>query len=76
MLHGAEQLILRDRPWLMIEVHAIENCLALSHLLAEWGYLFTIIRHPAYETYSEWWYGHCWFSCQPAEGVERHPASA
>ena len=74
VLRGAEQLILRDRPWLMIEVHAVENCLALTQMLADWGYLFTIIRHPDYETYSHYWYAHCWFSCQPAEQVVASPA--
>jgi FkbM family methyltransferase len=70
VLRGAEQLIRRDRPWLLIEVHAVENCLALARLLAEWGYLVTVVRYPGYETFSRLWYTHCWFSCQPAEGVE------
>lgn len=70
VLRGAELLIRRDRPWLLIEVHAVENCLALTRLLAEWGYLFTIVRYPGYDTFSHHWYAHCWFSCQPAERVD------
>ena len=70
VLLGAEQLIRRDRPWLLIEVHSLENCLALSRLLAAWGYLFTVIRYPGYDTYSHMWYAHCWFSCQPVERVD------
>ena len=64
-LVGAEQLIRRDRPWLLVEVHAAKNFLALTRLLANWGYLFTIIRHPDYQPYSRLWFEHCWFSCQP-----------
>jgi len=70
VLRGAEQVIRRDRPWLMIEVHALENCLALTRLLADWEYLVTVVRYPGYETYSYLWYTHCWFSCQPLESVD------
>lgn len=70
VLKGAEQLIRRDRPWLIVEVHSLENCLALSRLLAEWEYLFTVVRYPGYDTFSHLWYAHCWFSCQPVERVE------
>lgn len=69
VLLGAEQLIRRDRPWLLIEAHSLENCLTLARMLAEWNYLFTIVRHPEYEPFSRWWYAHCWFSCQPMERV-------
>src|SRR5215208_5687382 len=70
VLRGAEQLIRRDRPWLMIEVHSLENALALGRLLAAWRYRFTIVRYPGYEICSHVWYAHCWFSCQPAERVD------
>ena len=69
VLQGAEQLIRRDRPWLLIEAHTLENCLSLARLLTQWEYLFTIVRHPDYPEYSRWWYAHCWFSCQPIERV-------
>jgi FkbM family methyltransferase len=69
VLLGAEELIGRDRPWLLIEAHTLENCLTLTRMLAQWNYLFTIVRHPDYEAFSEWWYAHCWFSCQPIERV-------
>ena len=69
VLQGAEQLIRRDRPWLLIEAHALENCQTLARMLAQWNYLFTIVRHPDYEPFSRWWYAHCWFSCQPIERV-------
>ena len=65
-LSGAEQLILRDKPWLLIENHSSENFISLVRLLANWNYLFTIIRHPDYEPYSRFWFEHCWFSCQPS----------
>ena len=71
VLRGAEQLIRRDRPWPLIEVHSLENYLALARLLAEWEYLVTVVRHPGYDTYSHLWYAHCWFSCQPVERVDQ-----
>jgi FkbM family methyltransferase len=64
-LLGAEQLIFRDKPWLLVENHSAGNFIALVRLLANWDYLFTIIRHPDYEPYSRFWFEHCWFSCQP-----------
>jgi FkbM family methyltransferase len=64
-LLGAERMIRRDRPWLLVEVHSARNFLALTRLLAEWEYLFTVVRHPDYELFSRFWYEHCWFSCQP-----------
>lgn len=65
-LLGAEQLILRDRPWLFVETHSSGNFISLVRLLANWDYLFTIIRHPDYEPFSRLWFEHCWFSCQPS----------
>jgi FkbM family methyltransferase len=70
VLQGARRLIERDRPWLLIEVHSLENCVRLSSLLAEWNYLFSIVRHPDYPALSHWWYAHCWFSCQPIERID------
>jgi FkbM family methyltransferase len=67
VLSGAARLIERDRPWLLIEVHSVDNCLSLTRILAEWSYPFTIVRHPDYEPYSHLWYSHCWLSCQPLE---------
>jgi FkbM family methyltransferase len=64
-LLGAEGLIQRDRPGLLVEVHSSRNFLALARLLANWEYLFTIVRHPDYQPFSHFWYEHCWFSCQP-----------
>ena len=65
-LLGAKQLILKSRPWLLIEVHSSKNFLTLAQLLAKWNYLFTVLRDPYYEPFSHLWYEHCWFSCQPA----------
>jgi FkbM family methyltransferase len=64
-LRGAGRLIRRDRPWLLVEVHSPQNFLAVARLLANWEYLFTIIRHPDYAPFSRFWFAHCWFSCQP-----------
>jgi len=64
-LLGAEHVIRRDSPWLLIEVHSVKNFYTLTQLLIGWNYLFTIIRHPDYEPFSPLWYGHCWLSCQP-----------
>lgn len=64
-LLGAERLIRRDRPWLLVEVHAAKNFLALARLLGDWEYLFTVVRHPDYEPFSRFWFEHCWFTCQP-----------
>ena len=63
-LMGAEQLILRDRPWMLVEVHTTRSFLAVARLLVEWEYYFTIVRHPEYEPYSRYWYEHCWYACQ------------
>ena len=64
-LQGAERTIRTYRPWLLIEVHSAENFSALMKVLSDWGYLFTVIRDPHYEPFSELWYVHCWLSCQP-----------
>src|SRR5690606_22799611 len=64
-LLGAEQTIRRDRPWLLIESHSSGNFSQLTRLLAEWGYMFTVIRDPHYKPFSKLWYEHCWLSCQP-----------
>ena len=71
VLRGAERLIARDRPWLLIEVHSVDNWLGLTALLAQWGYLFTVVRHPEYPPYSHFWYAHCWLSCQPREWADQ-----
>jgi FkbM family methyltransferase len=64
-LLGAEALIRRDRPWLLVEVHSARNFLELARLFVDWEYLFTIIRHPDYAPFSRFWYEHCWYACQP-----------
>jgi FkbM family methyltransferase len=64
-LLGAEQLLLRDRPCLLVESHSSENFITLVRILANWDYLFTIIRHPDYEPFSRLWFEHCWLSCKP-----------
>jgi FkbM family methyltransferase len=67
VLRGAAGLIARDRPWLLIEVHSVDNCLDLTRMLTDWAYLCTVVRHPDYEPFSPLWYSHCWLSCQPRE---------
>jgi len=64
-LAGAEQLIARDRPWLLVEVHTVQNFFTLVRLMADWGYLFSVIRHPDYMRFSQVWYAHCFLFCQP-----------
>ena len=66
VLQGAQSIIQRDRPWLLVEAHSTENVRRLTTLLQEWSYLFTIIRDPNYKPFSELWHSHCWFSCQPS----------
>ncbi len=65
VLRGGAALIARDRPWLLVEAHTVDNVVDLTRLLTAWDYLFTIIRHPEYRPYTPLWYGHCWLSCQP-----------
>lgn len=64
VLAGAKQTILANRPWLLIEIHSVDNFTAVTTLLGEWNYLFSVIRDPYYEPFSELWYAHCWLSCQ------------
>lgn len=78
VLRGAARLIARDRPWMLVEVHSIDNCLTLTRMLADWAYLFTVVRHPDYPPYSRLWYAHCWLSCQTVEacrGADRSSLS-
>ena len=70
VLRGAARLIARDRPWMLVEVHSADNCLTLTRMLADWAYLFTLIRHPEYQPYTHLWYSHCWLSCQPLEWAD------
>jgi FkbM family methyltransferase len=65
-LIGAQRLIHRDRPWLLIETHSVTNFFWATQLLSYWGYVFTVIRHPDYEPHSPQWRGHCWLAAQPA----------
>jgi FkbM family methyltransferase len=65
VMKGAERTILSNRPWLLIEIHSLDNFTAVTTLLGAWNYLFTVIRDPYYEHFSELWYAHCWLSCQP-----------
>lgn len=69
-LRGAERLIARDRPALMVEVHAARHAPALARLLADWEYLHTVIRHPDYACGSPLWRAHCWFACSPLSVAE------
>jgi len=64
-LRGAQKLITRDRPWLLIECHSNENFWELSDILRRLDYNFTVVRHPHYKPFSDLWYSHCWLSCQP-----------
>jgi FkbM family methyltransferase len=66
-LEGARETILRDRPWLLVEVHNPENFRRLTRLLDGWNYLFTVVRDPHYEPFTQLWHAHCWFSCQPGD---------
>jgi FkbM family methyltransferase len=61
---GCENLIVRDKPWLLIEVHSSEKFSQLVPMLIKWRYLFSIIRDPNYEPFSRLWYEHFWLSCQ------------
>ncbi len=71
-LLGAEKLIKRDKPWLIIEIHSAENFKRIVQLLSAWNYLFTVVRHPLYSPYCRLWYEHCWLSCQFDVGKEAH----
>jgi FkbM family methyltransferase len=64
-LKGAKKTILRDRPWILVEVHSSENFARLVPLLLKWGYSFTIVRDPHCEPFSKHWHEHLWLSCQP-----------
>lgn len=64
-LEGAAELVARDRPALLIEVHSTQNFKRLSRLLADWDYVFNVIRNPYYEPRSKFWYEHCWLACHP-----------
>jgi FkbM family methyltransferase len=69
-LLGAERLIRRDRPWLLVEAHSERNFLALAQMLAGWEYLFSVVRHPDYAPLSRLWFAHCWLACVPlSEGL-------
>jgi FkbM family methyltransferase len=66
-LLGAEATIMRDRPWLLIEIHSTDNFKRVTNLMESWNYLYTVIRDPLKEPFLPLWYAHCWLSCQ-AEG--------
>jgi FkbM family methyltransferase len=76
VLRGAARMIARDRPWMLVEIHSIDNCLSVTRLLADSAYLFTVVRHPDYEPYSYLWYSHCWLSCQPVEACRTDDRSS
>jgi FkbM family methyltransferase len=64
-LRGAQGIIARDRPQLLVECHSRQNFAALTQLLQEWRYSVTVIRHPGYEPNSEHWHAHCWIEGRP-----------
>jgi FkbM family methyltransferase len=76
-LRGAAHLIDRDRPWIVVEVHSLENLWTLLPMLAGWRYSVSTIRHPEYPPFSELWHAHCWLSCQAIDPVgPAHAGSA
>jgi FkbM family methyltransferase len=68
VLRGAARLVVRGRPWLLIEVHSPELLWEVQAILAGWRYVPTVIRHPHYEKFSAKWCRHCWVAAQPLLG--------
>ena len=64
-LRGAEQIIQRDRPHLIIEVHTAQGGAEVARILGEWRYRLTMVRHPYYDESSPWWDEHYWLVCEP-----------
>lgn len=64
-VRGAQDIILRDRPRLIIEVHTAQAGDELARLFASWRYRLTMIRHPYYDENSPWWDEHYWLVCEP-----------
>jgi FkbM family methyltransferase len=62
---GAENLIARNRPVLLIEIHAAENFKRLSALLSDWCYAYRVIEHPLAPLDSPYRTEHFWIACQP-----------
>jgi FkbM family methyltransferase len=46
IITGAAQLIRKNRPKLLVEIHAAENFKRLSVLLSDWHYIYRVIEHP------------------------------
>ncbi len=66
-LEGAAQLIARDRPRLVIEIHSAENFQRVTRQLALWRYLFQVVRDPNYPAFSRLWFDHCWLVAEPLD---------
>lgn len=66
-LRGAEQLIARDRPRLVIEIHSLENFRRVTRLLSDWRYSSLVVRDPNYAAFSRNWFSHCWLVAESQE---------
>src|SRR5262249_61654912 len=65
VVKGGEQLIRRDRPRMLIEVHSAANHFRLTRTLAAWGYIVQTVRHPDYPPGSPLRDEHTWLVANP-----------
>lgn len=65
VLRGAQSLIERHRPTLIVEVHTEENGATLQRMMDAVHYRTTVVRHPYYAPESPLWALHFWMICEP-----------
>ncbi len=62
---GAERMLRRDRPRLIIEVHSAQQGLMVGGLLGAWGFRCETVRHPLYAEDDALRDEHYWLICDP-----------
>lgn len=64
-LRGATRTILRDRPYMIVEIHGRANGVAVQELLTEWNYHTEPVRYPFAHEGDALWGVNYWLICRP-----------
>ena len=65
VIRGAEKVIRRDRPHLLVEIHTADNRIWLTEVLSAWGYRLQFVTHPGYPPESPLHRDHSWLIGTP-----------
>jgi FkbM family methyltransferase len=64
-LRGAARTIREHRPHMVVEIHGKESGENVQVPLGEWGYTWTLVRHPYFHEGDGFWDKCYWLVCEP-----------